>query len=186
MSDADRARWNARYTDRGAPDAPSTVLLSIADELPRSGGALDVAGGGGRHAVWLAKRGLDATVVDFSAAGLAIARERAEAAGVSIETVEADLETEPLPPGPWDLIVSFHYLNRLLFDQFAAELAPGGLLVLEQATVRNLERHEKPQRRFCLDEGELATLVTGLEVLRCDEGWREHNHHDAVLIARKR
>ena len=186
MSDADRTKWNARYAARGSLDEASVLLLGIADQLPRSGRALDVAGGGGRHALWLAKRGLDVTLVDISTAGLALARERADAQGASIATVQADLEVDPLPAGPWDLILSFHYLHRPLFEQFAGLLAPGGLLVFAQPTVRNLERHEKPPRPFLLPEGELATLAAGLEIVECSEAWRDNDRHEALLIARKR
>jgi len=186
VSDADRTKWNARYAARGSLDEASVLLLGIADQLPRSGRALDVAGGGGRHALWLAKRGLDVTLVDISTAGLALARERADAQGASIATVQADLEVDPLPAGPWDLILSFHYLHRPLFEQFAGLLAPGGLLVFAQPTVRNLERHEKPPRPFLLPEGELATLAAGLEIVECSEAWRDNDRHEALLIARKR
>lgn len=160
LSDADRAKWDTRYAERGALDEPSEMLVSLVGELPTSGRALDVAGGAGRNSVWLAGRGLDVTAVDVSAVGLSLARERAAAAGVSVATVVADLETDPLPAGPWDLIISFHYLHRPLFDQFPLVLAPGGVLVFVQPTQKNLERHDKPPRRFLLDEGELAGLAT--------------------------
>ena len=188
MADADRTKWDARYAAGGELDQPSPLLSLVADALPVRGRALDVAGGAGRNALWLARRGLDVTVVDISGVGLAIARDRAAAAGLALTTIEADLEVEPLPAGPWDLIASFHYLQRELFERFADAVAPGGVLVVAHATLRNLERHARPSRRYLLEEGELARLAarTGLEVERCDEGWRpESGRHDAILIARK-
>ena len=52
MSDYDREKWNAKYA-RGedAAGEPSRALLAIERLLPRSGRAIDVAGGAGRHAV---------------------------------------------------------------------------------------------------------------------------------------
>jgi len=186
MSDDDRDKWDARYRERGAPEEPSALLVSIEDALPARGRALDVAGGAGRNAIWLARRGLEVTVVDVSAVALALARERAAAAGVALATVEADLAREALPAGPWDLILSFHYLHRPLFDAFADALAPGGMLVFSQPTVRNLERFERPSRPYLLEEGELPSLVRGLRIERCDERWwDETGRHEVLLIARK-
>ena len=43
------------------------------------------------------------TVVDISAVGLQPARRSAELQGLTIETVVADLETEPLPQGDFQI-----------------------------------------------------------------------------------
>ena len=134
-------------------------------------GRCEIAGGGGRNSIWLAQRGLEVTLTDISPVGLAIARSRAEAAKVKLTTVEADLELGPIPPGPWDLIVSVCYLWRPIFERYPAALAPGGMLVVIQPTKRNLERHDKPPADFLLDDGELPTLVRGLEIVRQEEGW---------------
>lgn len=58
--------------------------------LAPGGSMLDVGCGTGRHAVELARRGYEVTGLDLSAAMLARARGRAEAAGVRVELVEAD------------------------------------------------------------------------------------------------
>src|SRR4051812_34247673 len=123
MSDAERTKWDARYAEEGALREPSCLLVEIEDLLPTRGRALDLAGGGGRHAIWLAKRGLDVTLADISEEGLAIARAAAKQTGVPLTTLAIDLETEPLPEGPWDLILSFHYLNRPLFERVPSALA---------------------------------------------------------------
>jgi methylase of polypeptide subunit release factors len=103
MSEADREDWDARYQERGdAPDEPSAFLVSLGALVPTRGRALDVAGGSGRHAIWLARRGLETTLADISPVALAFAREAATAAGVSINTCALDLDENPLPPGPWE------------------------------------------------------------------------------------
>jgi tellurite methyltransferase len=53
-----------------------------------------------------------------------------------------------------------------------------------QPTVTNLERHPKPPRSFLLESGELAGLVTGLEVLELEESWSDDGFHEARLVAR--
>lgn len=184
MSDAERERWDERYREGAGATEPSSFLLSLDDRLPRRGRALDLAGGRGRHAVWLARRGLDVTLADVSEVGLRLAREAAESEGVRIRTVAVDLERDPAPPGPWDVIVVFHYLHRPLFERFPELLAPGGLLVYCQPTRRNLERHERPPARFLLEEGELPRLLGPLEVVRHEEGWLEEGRHEARVVAR--
>lgn len=186
MSRADRDKWDAKY--RAGSHRSSRVspfLQSLDDVLPKTGRALDVAGGAGRNALWLAARGLDVTIADVSKEGLAIANERASAAGLSVETLLVDLEEEPFPAGPWDLIVSVCFLQRSLFSVYPDVLAPGGLLVFLQPTVVNLERHEKPPRPFLLEEGEAASLVSGLTVVSLSEGWTEDGHHEARVLARR-
>jgi tellurite methyltransferase len=186
MSAADRQKWDAKYADgHFAPRDPSAVLLRLAHLLPPTGRALDVAGGGGRHAIWLAKRGFNVTLADISSAGLATARQRAAAAGLSINAVEVDFEQQVLPAGPFDLIVSVCFLCRSLFPQFRQSLAPGGMLFVIQPTTKNLERNDKPPAPYLFSEGELRTLAGGLAIVHYEEAWSADNRHDAVLVARK-
>jgi SAM-dependent methyltransferase len=184
MSDFDRQKWNAKYTaGLAAEREPAKVLVGLEPYLPRQGRALEIAGGAARNGIWLARRGLNVTVADISAVGLAVARERAAEAGVTLATLETDLQDEPLPAGPWDLILSVCYLWRSLFAQYPSALAPGGLLVVIQPTKRNLQRHDKPPAEFLLDDGELPRLVSGLEIVHYEEGWLADGRHDAVIVA---
>lgn len=185
MSEADRQKWDAKYSGGEAPSEPSRLVLQLQDQLPRSGRALDLAGGGGRHALWLARRGLHVTLADISTAGVEIARRRAAEAALPLQTVVVDLDRDR-PAGPWDLIVSCHFLSRPLFQWFPHALAPGGLLLVVQPTKSNLQRHDKPPQPFLLDDGELPSLAAGLEVLHYEEGWLAEGRHDAVLLARRR
>ena len=66
MGEGDRERWNARYLEEAETPPPSPFLLALDGVLPRRGRALDVAGGSGRNALWLARRGLDVTLADVS------------------------------------------------------------------------------------------------------------------------
>ena len=188
MSETDRIKWDARYRKTDVePPKPSTFLLDNADHLPCSGRCLDVAGGAGRNGLWLAARGLDVTIADISAEGLKLAQTRAAAAGFSIATAQLDLEDEPLPAGPWDVVFSMLYLQRDLYAKMAAVLAPGGTLLAMQPTLTNLERHAKPPAPFLLRPGELATLLpSSLEVLLLTEQWSAQGQHQARVVARRR
>lgn len=186
MSEEERSKWNARYREGShAAAEPSPSLVEIEALLPLRGRALDVAGGAGRHALWLARRGYEVTIVDISDVGLRIAEERAREEGLSISTWRADLATESVPFGPWDLILVSHYLDRALFPALVDALSPSGLLVVLHPTKRNLERHEKPGAPFLLEEGELLRLAGALSVVKWDEGWLPSGRHEARLIARK-
>jgi SAM-dependent methyltransferase len=181
----DRERWNERYRAEGWPTAPAPWLAGLDAVLPRHGRALDVGGGTGRNAIWLARRGLDVTLADVSDVALERATRDAQAEGLSLATVRTDLESEPLPPGPWDLVLCAYFLHRPLFAALASALAPGGLLVVAHATRRNLERHPRPGPRWVLEERELPTLIHGLEVLHYEEGWLESGRHEARVVARR-
>jgi SAM-dependent methyltransferase len=187
MSAADRQKWDQKYSDpANAPRDPSRVLLGLATHLPQRGSALELAGGAGRNALWLADRGLDVTIWDISTVGLAIARERAAAAGVTISTAVVDLaEPSFQPPGEFDLVLSVCYLNRPLLARAHQLLAPGGTLLVIQPTHQNLTRHPKPPRDYLLADGELPTLIQQLDIVRYEEGWLADDRHDAVLLAKK-
>jgi len=185
MAVADRDHWNARHAGKADRATHSPFLEELEGLLPRRGRALDVAGGAGGNALWLARRGLTVTLADVSDVALGRAAAAASAEGLRLSTVQIDLEASPLPPGPWDLVLCTYYLQRPLLAAVAAVLAPGGLLVFAHATRKNLERHPRPGPAHLLEEGELAGLVPGLEILRCQEGWSEAGRHEARLVARR-
>lgn len=184
---AGRDRWNARWSEGAAREDPSPFLVAQAHRLPAAGRALDVAGGPGHNARWLARRGLAVTLADVSDVALAQAAARAGAEGVALATVRVDVEEEPFPPGPWDLVVCTYFLHRPLFAAVAAALAPGGLLLFAHATRTNLTRHPRPGPGHLLEDGEAPGLVraAGLEVLEHVEGWLEAGRHEARVVARR-
>ncbi len=185
MSIHDREKWDARYREREAASAPSSFLTGLDALLPRCGRALDVAGGSGRHALWLARRGLTVTLADVSDVALEQASHAAREEGLPLTTYQVDLEVAPLPDGPWDLIVCTYFLHRPLFAAFPRALAPGGWLAFAHATRKNLERHPRPGAAYLLDERDLDTLAPGLRIVQLAEGWFEEGRHEVRLVARK-
>ena len=184
VSEFEREKWDTRYGGDEVATDPSPFLLDMLKFVPRRGRALDVAGGAGRNAIVLAKRGLDTTIADISEVGLARAEAAATQAGVRLHTIAVDLTEEPLPDGPWDVVLVFHYLNRLIFPAIEERLAPGGVLITSIATIRNRERNERPPASHLLDEGELPALIGGLGVVHYEETWRD-DRHEARLVARR-
>ena len=173
--------WNERHAIKDGPGDPSAfVTVELAPLLPEPGRAIDVAGGMGRHSRWLADRGWDVTLTDFSTVALSgMGDDR-------VTAIQADLETDLFPEGPWDLILIVHYLDRELFPTMFSHLAGDGLLALAVATERNLERHDRPPLPYLLREGEAPDLVGGMRMLHYAEGWSVEGRHEARVVARKR
>lgn len=185
MSEVERAHWNHRYRKEGWSTEPSAFVVEAAPHFPPESRVLDVAGGTGRNAIWLARRGHDVTIADISEVGLEMARHRSAEAGVEVGTVHMDFDTDPMPPGPWDVILDFHFVKRFLFPIFFESLRPGGLLVFCRATVKNLERSDRPPRSHLIEEGEGWKLLEGWDLLIAREGWSVEDRHEFESLARK-
>ncbi|MCP3854954.1 MAG: class I SAM-dependent methyltransferase [Actinomycetia bacterium] len=184
----DRARWNQRYEAAEDTDSPPAVVAQLLPLLPLSGQALDVAGGRGTTSAAMAELGLDVTLVDVSDVALVRVADRARRLGLVISTERHDLRADGLPEGRWDVICCFHYLDRDLLPQMADALNRGGLLAIAIATRTNLERRSRPSAAHLLEDGELAAFAesrSDLEILSYNEGWNEHDRHEAELFARR-
>lgn len=151
---------------------PCSWLLENADLLPRSGRALDLACGAGRHAFLLAAIGLEVDAVDRDAEKIAEVHAIAERARLRITARCVDLETGSADLGEarYDLVLVVHYLHRPLFPAIARALKPGGLLLYETFTLEQAKRGKPTNPAFLLEPGELVRLVAPLEVLRQREG----------------
>jgi SAM-dependent methyltransferase len=180
----DRAYWNQRYAGGPWTEEPSPWLITNAHLLPQSGRALDIAGGTGRNAIWLAEQNWDVTIVDVSDVALKLAADRAKKLDLLLTTTLNDLSTDPLPGGPWDLVIVFHYLEREFLPGIESVLRPGGMLVGALATITNLERNHRPPPPYLLEDGELPSLIGELEMLVYEEGWLD-DRHDARFVARR-
>jgi SAM-dependent methyltransferase len=201
MSDA--ASWDERYGSGGFAfgAAPNRYLEAQAARLQPGMRALAIGDGEGRNGVWLAEHRLSVTSVDWSTTGLAKASALANARGVRIQTVVADLVTWNWPVEAFDLVAwIFVHLppadRAVVVAHAAAALAPGGLLVLEGFTAAQEGRRSGGPR-----DAELlwsAALVregfAGLELLEClegtvllDEGPKHQGHAEVVrALLRKR
>ena len=129
---------------------------------------------------------VEALLVDVSDVALEMARERAASHAVEVTTIQRDLQADGVPGDGWDVLVCVNFLDRSVFGSFAGVLAEGGLVVASIATVTNLERNERPSRRFLLENGELKRLAGDiqLEVVSYEEGWFD-DRHSARLVARR-
>jgi tellurite methyltransferase len=124
----ERERWNSKY--REAPtawtSAPDPFLVSAFSEyilpLYSSGGsALDLAGGAGRHAIWLAEQGWEVTLIDISEAGLEQARQTAGPLASHIHFLVDDLirfsASQTRFERGFEVALVFFYLERNIFPE---------------------------------------------------------------------
>jgi len=137
--------------------------------LPARGAVLDVAGGAGRHALFYAKQGWKASLVDVSEVGIALARKNARRKKLAIETIVADLNSYDLQelPRRFDLVLVFFYLQRKLFPALVEILKPGGLLIYKTYLRGTLKGPTHPLH--LLQPNELLTALRTLRVLHYRE-----------------
>jgi tellurite methyltransferase len=165
---------------------PSAWLVSHEGALPRHGRALDLASGEGRHAVWLASRGLEVTAIDRDARALEAVQQRARASALPVSTMLLDLEQPgvSLDVAAFDVIVATHYLHRPLFPTIRGALKDGGLLIYETFTRAQASIGRPTNPAFLLDPGELERLVAPLEILSSREGFFEGRYLASVVARR--
>ena len=181
----DRDRWDTRYADASV-GRPVAFVAECADALPRAGRALDIAGGTGATAIELARRGLEVTLLDVSPVALSVAQAEADRLGLSLATLQADLDSDPLPAGPFDVVVCANFLDRGLLGSLAHVMAHDGLLMVVVATVTNLERNPRPSRRYLVEPGELPGLIDPrIRPVSYGEGWFG-DRHEARFAGRRR
>lgn len=183
----DGARWDERHAAAiAAGDADRAPASWITRHLPvlRSqapGRALDVACGRGRHALLLARLGFDVEALDASAVAVDHLRGRAEAEDLPVDARVADLRDEPLPEGPFAVVVDAFFLERRLFAAMAERLAPGGVLLVVTYLATTSDASE-----WWLRPGELATAFEGLDVLELLEGPPAPGERPQAALAARR
>lgn len=187
MSVAELTEWEARYRalDPGSIAAPETFVVEALSALPVGGKAVDLAGGTGRHALWLAGRGWDTKLVDISPTAVAIAVAAASRRGLDLAAEVVDLDEADPSDGPWDLVIIHHYLNRRLLGRLHRIMRPGASLVVCHQTTINLERHVRPSVSHLLAPGELAGLLDRFELSLYFEGWTPQGRHEARAIGQR-
>src|SRR5690349_12433328 len=137
----EKASWNKKYSEGSHTSLePDPFLVAAYEEFLSAaspGLALDVAGGVGRHAIWLAQRGWRVKLVDISEVGIKQAEENAKRTGTAslIITEIRDLNSgQDLGREQYDLVLVFFFLQRELFPALAAALKPDGHLIYKTYT----------------------------------------------------
>lgn len=140
--------WNQRFAGADGylfGTEPNEYLRDHAGEFEPGGRVLCVADGEGRNGVWLARRGMQVDAFDIAEAGVEKARKLAAAAGVTVNYDVADCDGWRWPVEAYDAVVAIFIqfadpaMRERLFARMCAALKPGGLLVLQGYTPKQLE-----------------------------------------------
>ncbi len=186
---SERKKWNARY--QGSQDdrlEPDPYLIEgytkfVSPLFPRQGRALDLAGGMGRHAIWLARQGWKTTLLDISPVALEAARKWSSGEHLWLEFVEADLDDYPLPEEAFNLITVFSFLQRSLFLSLQQCLCPGGIIIYK-TRMRSTTDEARGTLDYLLHPGELPRIFSGFGILDYRTGTGPRGPI-AALVARK-
>lgn len=139
--------WDARF---GGPDflfgtAPNAYLASQRALLVAGRSALAVADGEGRNSVWLAQQGLLVDAFDISPVGVAKAEELARRAGAGVNLHVSDCASWDWRPEAYDVVAAIFVqfagpeMRRRLFADMVATLKPGGYLIVQGYTPKQLD-----------------------------------------------
>ncbi|MBS27425.1 MAG: SAM-dependent methyltransferase [Alphaproteobacteria bacterium] len=163
--------WDQRYDgdDYVFGHEPNVWMAANADLLRPDMTALVPGDGEGRNGVWLAEHGLNVTTIDASPVGVTKAKKLADARGVEIDTVVADLRDWAAPQARYDLVVlAFLHVDpgdrTDVHRAIARTLKPGGLLLLEGFTPDHLNygKGGPPVRDMMCTEDRLRHDFEGL------------------------
>ncbi len=147
----DRNDWDERYREKELlwTAEPNRFVVDAVEGLA-PGTALDLAGGEGRNAVWLAEQGWEVTVLEWSGVAIGKGRELAARRGVVVTFAEQDL-FEWSPERRFDLVLLVYFQvsdpgRSRVWASAADAVAPDGRLVVIGHDSRNLdEGHGGPQ-----------------------------------------
>jgi tellurite methyltransferase len=169
----ERHKWDGKYRDPHYRDQPPDPWLIERVSLLAAGSALDLAGGAGRHALWLATRGWQVLLSDLSSAGLALARrhaaERQLALEVRCEAAAKTVDWGRQTARTFDLICVFWFLERETLPILPELLAPGGLLLYRTFTSAHARFTGKPAPAWAFEPGELGRGFPSLVTLHSRE-----------------
>ena len=129
--------WNDRYRDGDLPwdtGRPSSELQRVVSQNAiRPCRALELGCGTGTNSVWLAQQGFEVTGIDLAPLAVEQAQKRAQAAGVKVHFVLADVLQLPDLDGPFEFFFDrgcYHAVRREAPQQYALavarQLTPGG------------------------------------------------------------
>lgn len=183
--------WNQKHREHTHSSlTPDPLLVSAYDEYLSSatpGRAIDVAGGVGRHAIWLAQRGWQVRLLDISDVAITEAQKNAKqtAAEKFITTEIQDLDgSQDFGHEQYDLVLGFFFLQRKLFPALISALKPGGHLIYKTYTTEQKRFSGGPGHpMFLLEPNELMRAFSSLRILHYHETTQQKGV--AELVARK-
>tara|TARA_A200000113_G_scaffold218249_1_gene225539 strand:+ start:278 stop:928 length:651 start_codon:yes stop_codon:yes gene_type:complete len=200
-TDTAHEHWNTQWANIESDSKwlkPEDDVIRWADTLEKGAKILDLGAGVGRHALWLASQGFEATALDAASDGLAAIDQNS---GVKI--VEAPMTELPFTNNTFDHIVSWNVIyhgnedillttlqeirrvlksggqfmgtmlsnRRLPFDHARMK---GGREISRNTWVFENEKSDKRHPHYYCSGLELLTLFSGFEIL-----WLKDQEHES-------
>jgi SAM-dependent methyltransferase len=169
--DERRSHWDLKY-EQGLPslEKPDPFYLSafdqfVAEQFPNGAAALDLAGGIGRHALWLAKRNWQVTVVDISDVAIRKLDQKAQQLDLTLDLLALDAREYSFQPAYFDLIVMFYHFDRDICPKILSTLKPGGFLICKSSLSWDSYEGAGPASIKPLERSEILSMLPGLLVM---------------------
>lgn len=199
-----REFWDSLYADEAYVygTEPNAFLRSQRHWLKPGQEVLAMADGEGRNGVWLAEQGLKVHAVDFSPVAQAKAKRLAKQRGVDIQFEQADLLNWHWERVRYDVIVAVFVQfvgseeRPRLFRHIKRALKPGGLLILQGYTKRQIKygtggpssadnMYTEPMLREAFGDMEILHLCEHDDMI--SEGYKHHGMSALIdMVARVR
>jgi SAM-dependent methyltransferase len=170
-SNPQRSHWDLKY-EQGLPslEKPDPFFVSafdqfLKDQFPNGGSALDLAGGIGRHALWLAEKSWQVTVIDISEVAIHKLGQKALDLGLALNLFARDASEYPFETAKFDLIVMFYHFDRSICAKMLAALKPGGFLICKSSLIWDCYKGPTPSELPPLAKNEIVAMLPALQVL---------------------
>ena len=172
--------WNRRFAEAAGflfGTTPNEWLREHAGVWRPGERVLCVADGEGRNSVWLAGRGLRVDAFDIAEVGVAKARQLAADHGVPVHYQVADCDGFDWPQAAYDGVAAIFIqfadppMRERLFARIVQSLKPGGTLILQGYTPRQLDYRTggPPIASHLYTEALLRAAFADLEILTLRE-----------------
>jgi SAM-dependent methyltransferase len=170
-----RSHWDLKYeqglTSLEQPDPffVSAFNQFVADQFPNGATVLDLAGGIGRHALWLAKKNWQVTVVDISEVAIQKLDAKARLLDLALSLFALDASEYPFEAASFDLIVMFYHFDRDICRRVLSALKPGGFLICKSSLSWSTYQGTAPANIAPLEKGEILSMLPELKTVHHQE-----------------
>ncbi len=173
MAADEKERWDTKHRAELESAEPAAFLRQILQTGPweiQPGRALDIATGKGRNALFLAEKDFTVDAIDISEVGLQQAQRQAQKQGLTLNLIQADLESFEFPDSAYDLILNINFLLRSLVPKIKNALRPGGYIIFDTYLIDQQDLGHPRNPAYLLNHNELLDLFRGFRILCYQEG----------------
>jgi tellurite methyltransferase len=184
-----KLKWDQRYNKRSYVYGrlPAKFLAENFDFLIGFPTVLDMGMGEGRNAVFLAQKGHQVTGIDISSVAIKKARRLAKDKGVKIKTIVGEMDKYKISDAAYDSIICFYFVNRELNQKIQNWLKPGGILIYEAHTTKQLSKSKAKNAKisYYLKPQELLRMFPKMTILKYEEPVHENDYRASIILKKQ-